>query len=141
MGSFKNLLLQNHMANSNQIWHRSSIGGGDSSLFKRRQNPSPRGDNSERVNIHRKFFKIFFSRTSRPNSIKLNTNYPYVKGIQVCTNKGPGPLQRGDNHKNKKNGVGSFKNLLMKNYWAKFNQTWHKSSLGVGDSSFFKQRG
>jgi hypothetical protein len=23
-----------------------------------------------------------------------------VKGIQVCSNKGPGPLQRGYNHKN-----------------------------------------
>jgi hypothetical protein len=27
-----------------------------------------------------------------------------VKGIQVCSNKGPGPLQRGDNHKNVKMG-------------------------------------
>jgi hypothetical protein len=27
-----------------------------------------------------------------------------LKGIQVCSNKGPGPLQRGDNHKNKKVG-------------------------------------
>jgi hypothetical protein len=26
--------------------------------------------------------KIFFSRTSRPNSIKLATNYPWVKGIK-----------------------------------------------------------
>jgi hypothetical protein len=25
-----------------------------------------------------------------------------VKGIQVCSNKGPGLLQRGDNHKNVK---------------------------------------
>jgi hypothetical protein len=27
-----------------------------------------------------------------------------VKGIQVCSNIGPGPLQRGDNHKNVKMG-------------------------------------
>jgi hypothetical protein len=40
--------------------------------------------------------------------MKLNTNYPWVKGIQVCSNKGPGPLQRGDNHKKYKNGVGVF---------------------------------
>jgi hypothetical protein len=34
-----------------------------------------------------------------------------VKGIQVSSNKEPGPLQRGDNHKNvKTNWVGSFKN-------------------------------
>jgi hypothetical protein len=46
-------------------------------------NPFPSGDNSERVKIHRKFLKIFFSRTSRPKSIKLGTNYPWVKRIQV----------------------------------------------------------
>jgi hypothetical protein len=27
-----------------------------------------------------------------------------VKGNQVCSNKGPSPLQRGDNHKNVKMG-------------------------------------
>jgi hypothetical protein len=29
-----------------------------------------------------------------------------MKGIQVCSNKGPGPLQRGDNHKNIEMGWG-----------------------------------
>jgi hypothetical protein len=42
----------------------------------------------------------------------FNTNYPWVKGIQVCSNK------RGDNHKNEKM-VGSFKNLTHKNYEAR----------------------
>ena len=69
---------------------------------KEGDSPSPRGDNSKRVKIHWKFLKIFFFRTNGPNSIKLGTNYPWVKGIQVCSNKGPGPLQRGDNHKNVK---------------------------------------
>jgi hypothetical protein len=45
--------------------------------------------------------KNFFSRTSRPISIKLGMN-PWVKGILNCSNKGPGPFQRGDNHKNAK---------------------------------------
>jgi hypothetical protein len=36
-------------------------------------------------------------------------------GIQVCAIKGPGPLQRGDN----RNGVGSFKNLILMNYEAR----------------------
>jgi hypothetical protein len=53
--------------------------------------------------------KIFFSRTCRPNSIKLSTHYPWVKGIHVCSNKGPGPLQRGDNYKNVKMGWGHLK--------------------------------
>jgi hypothetical protein len=30
------LLLQNHWANFNQTWHKSSLGEGHSSLFKRR---------------------------------------------------------------------------------------------------------
>jgi hypothetical protein len=62
--------------------------------LKEEDSPSPREDNSERVIIHRTFFKIF-SRTSRTKLIKLGTNYPLVKRIQVCSNKGPGPLKRG----------------------------------------------
>jgi hypothetical protein len=34
--------------------------------------------------------------------MRLDTNYPWTKGIQVCTNKGPIPLQKEDNHKNVK---------------------------------------
>jgi hypothetical protein len=71
--------------------------------------PSPRGDNSESVKIHWKLLKIFFFRTSRPNPIKLGTNYPLVKGIQFCSNKGPGLLQRGGNFKNVKMGLGHLK--------------------------------
>jgi hypothetical protein len=43
--------------------------------------PSLRGDNSERVKIHKRYLKIFFSRTSGPLSIKLGTNYPWAKRI------------------------------------------------------------
>jgi hypothetical protein len=46
--------------------------------------------------------KKYISRTSRPISIKLGTNQPWVKEILNYTNKGPGPFQRGDNHKNAK---------------------------------------
>ena len=46
----------------------------------------------------------FFSRTAGPNSTKLGTHHPWVKGLQVCSNEGPGPLQRGDNHENAKIG-------------------------------------
>jgi hypothetical protein len=42
---------------------------------------------------------------------QLCTNYPWVKRIQVCSNKGPGPLQRGDNHKNVKMRWGRLKIL------------------------------
>jgi hypothetical protein len=57
------IFVQNHWANFNQTWHKSSLEGEDLSVFK------GRGDNSKRIKIHRKFLKI--SRTSRPKSIKL----------------------------------------------------------------------
>jgi ribosomal protein L24E len=37
-----------------------------------------------------------------------------VKGIQVCSNKGPCPLQRGDNPKNVKMEWGHLKILFLK---------------------------
>jgi hypothetical protein len=46
--------------------------------------------------------QIFFSRTGTLISIKLRANHPWLKGILNCTDKGPGPLQRGDNCKNAK---------------------------------------
>jgi hypothetical protein len=48
--------------------------------------------------------KQIFFRTSRPISIKLVTNYPWVKEILNCSNKRPGPLHRGDNYINTKMG-------------------------------------
>jgi hypothetical protein len=53
-----------------------------------------------------KEFKIFFSKTSQPISIQLCTNPPWVKGIQVCSDKWAGHHQRGDNHNNAKIGFG-----------------------------------
>jgi hypothetical protein len=35
--------------------------------------------------------KIFFSRTSRPISMKLDINHAWVKEILNCSNKGPDP--------------------------------------------------
>jgi hypothetical protein len=43
--------------------------------------------------------KNFFSKTSRPISIKLGTYHPWVKGILNCSNEGPDLLQREDNYK------------------------------------------
>jgi hypothetical protein len=39
-----------------------------------------------------KNWKKIFSRTSRPISIKIGTNHPWVQGILNCTNKRLGPL-------------------------------------------------
>jgi hypothetical protein len=64
---------------------------------KERDSPSPRGDNSERVKMHGKFLKIFFSRTIGPILTRLDTNYVWVKVIQMCSRKGDSPSPRGDN--------------------------------------------
>ena len=48
-------------------------------------------------------------------------------------------IWRGDNFEIAKIYWRYLKNLL-KNYWAKFKQTWHKASLGDGDSNLFKWR-
>ena len=61
-------------------------------------------------------------------------------GIHVCLNKGPALFARGDNNKIVKNTLTNFKNLILKNHLANFNQTWHKAFLGEGDSSLFKWR-
>jgi hypothetical protein len=73
-------------------------------LFKRRGQPFSKGENTEIIAKEYKYTENLEKnlQTRRPNSINLSRNYPWVKGIQVCSNKGPGPLQRGDNHKNVK---------------------------------------
>jgi hypothetical protein len=40
---------------------------------------------------------IFFSRISRPISIKFGTNHPWVKRIKDCSKEGPGSFPRRDN--------------------------------------------
>ena len=60
--------------------------------------PSQRGDNRELIKVNWQLLKIFFSRTTGPILTKLDTKYPWVKGIQVCSKEGPRPFPRGDNY-------------------------------------------
>jgi hypothetical protein len=63
-----------------------------------------------------------------------------VKGIQVCSNKGPGPLQRGDNHKNVKMGWGHLKIFFSRTTWPILtrldtNHPWRdRIQVSLGDS-------
>jgi hypothetical protein len=54
--------------------------------------------------LHKLVLEKIISKISRPISIKLNANYPCMKGIQVGINEVPGPHQRRDNHKKCKYG-------------------------------------
>ena len=89
--------------------------------------------------------KLFTFSSSSPEPLgqfqpNLATKHSWVKGIQVCSNEGPRPFPRGDNYEIAKNTLTKLKNLLLQNHWANFIQTWHKASLGEGDSSLFKWR-
>ena len=71
-----------------------------------------------------------FLQNIGPISTKLGTMRQWLKGIQVFfSNEGPYPLPREDYYEIAKIPWWNFKNLLLKNHWANFNQTWHKAFL------------
>jgi hypothetical protein len=64
-----------------------------------RPGPFQRGDNHKNVKMGWGHLKIFFSRTIGPILTRLGTSYPWVKGIQTCSNEGDSSFPRGDNSK------------------------------------------
>ena len=58
-------------------------------------------------------------------SIKLSKNILWWR--QVCSNEGSNPFPRGENYERAK--IYTFKNPLLQNHSANFNETWHKASL------------
>jgi hypothetical protein len=89
-----------------------------------------RGDNHKNVKIGWGHLKNF-SRTIGPILTRLGTNHFWLKGIQFCSKEGDSSSPRGDNSKRVKKTLTIFKNLLLQNQQAKFNQTWYKLSLGM----------
>ena len=77
-----------------------------------------------------------FSITSRQISTKFGKKHSLVKGIQMCSKKGPHPFPRGDNNKIAKIHCQNFN--LLQNQWANFNQNLHKVAMDEGDSSLYK---
>jgi hypothetical protein len=76
-----------------------------------------------------------------------------VEGIQVCSYIGPGPLQKGDNHKNAKIGCGHLKIFLSRTTWPEklkyalklsdilWNHFKSWGSMLVGNQNFTGSRG
>jgi hypothetical protein len=56
-----------------------------------------RGDNHKNVKMGWGHLKIFFSRSTGQILTGLDTNHPWVKGIQVCSKEGNSSSSRGDN--------------------------------------------
>jgi hypothetical protein len=90
------------------------LGKGDLSLFKGRDHPSPRGDNSERVKMHGHFLKNFVLQNQQAKFNQTWYKLSLGEWYSNCSNKGPGPLQRGDNHKNVKMGWGHLKTFFFR---------------------------
>jgi hypothetical protein len=79
--------------------------------------------------LEKKYFRIFFSRTSRLISINLIQLTFAWREFQFVQIKGPGPSHKRDNHKNAKIRWVILKNLFLKNNWAKKAWTYMKATL------------
>jgi len=83
-------------------------------------------------------------RNTGRNALIFGTEHPWGKEIQVCSHEVPGVINghalRGHNFTNAYIAK-TFKNLLLMNDSANFNQTWWETCLRDGDSDLFKQRG
>ena len=88
------LLLQNHRANFKQTLHKVLLGEGDSYLFTF----FPRGVIYEIAKIHWQMLKNLLLQNHTPISTKLGTKHSWMKKIQVSSNEGLHPFQRGDNN-------------------------------------------
>ena len=70
------------------MWHRASLGEGDSNFTQMKALPFPKGrqkGNSE--NTLTKIKNLQFCRTTGPISMILGPKHSWVKGILVFTNK------------------------------------------------------
>jgi hypothetical protein len=63
-----------------------------------------------------------------------------MKGIRVCSNKGTGPLQRGDNHKNVNMGLGHLK-IFSRTTGPILTSLGTLFILGRNDSKFVQVKG
>ena len=73
----------------------------------------------------RKTFIAFFSSPELKAQVSFSDHLSSVVCLSVCLS-----VRLSVNF--------SHFHLLLQNHWANFNQTWHKVSLGEGDSSLFK---
>ena len=119
----KKPFLQNCWANFNQTWHKSTVGEGNSSLFKWRPPSLSKG---EIITKLRKYIDKFY---------KLNQTW--VKGIQVCSNEGPIFFQ-GEIITKLRKYINEFVKPSSPEPLGQFQPNSHNSSLGEGDSSLFK---
>ena len=93
--------------------------------------PLRRGDNHENAKIGWCHLKIFFSRTTGPGKLKFIWKLPDIEEIQVCSNHDPRGYDGatiGDQSFTYDYIGKIFKNLLLKNYWARKAEIYMEAS-------------
>jgi hypothetical protein len=87
VGSFKSTFLKNHWVRKAQVYMKTP----GIVQIENYLNRGPRADGAtiRKTILHKLILekKIFFLKTSRPISIKLDANYCSMKAIQVCSTK------------------------------------------------------
>ena len=125
-------LLQNHLTNFNQTWHRVCPwvkGNKGPRLF-------PRGDNYKIAKKTLTNFKNCLLHNQWANFNQTWYKLSWVKGIQFCSKEGP-HFSKGRWFQYCKNTLMKFSNIFLQNHLANFNQIWHKAYLVEVDSSMF----
>ena len=85
--------------------------------------------------------KIFFSRTTGPGKLKFIWKLPDMEEIQICSKyypRGYDEATIGDQSLTYENTGNIFKNILLKNHWARKAKIYMKDFWYSGDSSLFK---
>jgi hypothetical protein len=109
----------------------------DSSFYKSWSSGVGRGHSREN-HIYMFVLKKIFSRTSRPISMKLGTNHPWVKRIKNCWKERPGSFPGKVNHRNANEGWDHLKIFFLKNHSARRAHIYRKAFWYIVDSSLFK---
>ena len=121
------------------FWYR-----GDSSLFKSWPPGVRWGHNRGSkfyIWLYRKIFKNLLSRTTGPGKLRFIWKLPDIEEIQVCSNHDPRGYDGatiGDQSFTYDYIGKIFKNLLLKNHWARKAEIYMEASWYRGDSSLFK---
>jgi hypothetical protein len=112
--------FSNQQANFNQTWYISSLGKGNSKLFKLRARSSSKGRWLQKFKIGLGSFKNLLKNHGVR---RAHGSGGATIGKTICTYV---YIEK--------------KNLLLQNQQASLNQTWYELSFGKGNSKLFKLR-
>ena len=123
-----------HEAIFNQTWYKAPLGEEGSICFIWRVTSFRKGDNYAIAKMHWRNLKIFLRSREPLGQFQPNLTQSILRSraFKFVQMKGHALLQ---GERTSKNTLDKSNNL--QNRWASFNQTWHKTSMSDGDSSYY----